>query len=412
MTTGVRVTLGGAKPPRSHGEAAHARRTAIVAFAFFLAAALHLAVEGVGIASLQQAFPLYALGGFGILIFGTARLLLAGMAGRDVAGGARSALVVVGLAAVGAAGLYLAADARRALAVAAALAWGIAALGHVIVMLVTARRRAVRPAVVDENAAPGTRPPVRALEAGSLAYAAASALALPLAFAGALSVAAALHVVLVGFVIVTIMAVALHILPRFTHARVPAPLAWALAPLALAGPALMAAGLGGWRAALAPGAAVEGLAFALFGVIVASLFARSRRLRPHHAAYLGAPIAVGVGGLLALAFAWRGAFAGQLAVHGLLNVFGFAGLMVFAASTDLYAPALEAGAAPAKRHAAVAALSALAGLVVAAAGAWMGRDLWARAGMAAYAAAVAWQLAGIVAAHRRAGRVVARFGGA
>lgn len=403
----MKVRVGGASPPRPHAEAPLARRTAIVAFAFFFAAAVDLAVEGVTLATLQRAFPLYALGGFGTLIFGTSRLLIAGMAGRDAVGGALTGLGVTALSALGAAGLFAFRDGSPGVLVASATLWALAALGHVVVTLLTVRRPPVRAPIRDTLSGPHV--PIRLLEAGALLYALASAALVPLAYAGVVAMASALHVVLVGFVIVTIMGVAAHILPRFTHVAAPRALLMALPLFALAGPGLVAAGLGGPRALLRVGALVEGVAFALFGAMVVWMLARGKRPRPHHALYALAPAAIAVGGLLALAFAVGGAQAGRLATHGLLNSFGFVGLFVLAASTDLYGPALQAGAKPAKLHAAVALALTSLGLGTAAVGSWTAQDAATRAGMALYAAAIGWQLAGIVASHRRAGRVLARF---
>lgn len=406
LNVATRLVIGPAAP-RPHLEAPLARRTAIVAISFFLASALHLALRGPDLPQLQRAFPLYALGGFSILIFGTSRLLIAGMAGRDIVGGARTSIATVVLASVGALGLYAAP--AHPLAPLAASVWSLAALLHVMVIVASARRAPTRTPIADPTATQLSRAPIRVLETGSLAYAVASAIALPLGYAGLLSLASALHVVLVGFVIVTIMSVVPHILPRFTRVPVSVAPLWILGPLALAGPAFMALGLDRWRAALPAGAVLEGLAFATFGVLVVAMLARSRLRRASQLGYAAAPLAIGVGGILALAFAVHGAFAGQLATHGLLNVYGFVGLVVIAASTDLYGPALGPGAKPAKRHAALAVGTLLAALAVAAAGAGLGQLDVARAGMLAYAAGIAWQLAGLASAHWRAERVVARL---
>lgn len=404
-TVATRVAIGPAAP-RPHLEAPLARRTALVAISFFLASAIHLAVFGLDVAQLQRAFPLYALGGFSILIFGTSRLLIAGMAGRDILGGARTSLATVALASVGAVALYAT---RDRLAIAAASLWSLAALLHAAVILASARRAPSRTPIADPTATTGSRAPIRILEAGSLAYAVASAVALPLASAGLLSRASAIHLVLVGFVIVTIMSVVPHILPRFTRVRTPVALLWLVAPLALAGPALMALGLDRWRALLPVGAVVEGLAFATFGAMVVSMLARSPLRRASQLGYAAAPLAIAVGGLIALAFAVRGALAGQLATHGLLNVYGFVGLVVVAASTDLYGPALGPGAKPAKRHAALAVGALLAALAITAVGAWLDLRDVARVGMLVYAAAIAWQLVGLASSHWRAERVVSRL---
>lgn len=395
--------------PRPQPEAPLARRTAIVSFAFFVAAALALVVVGVDLGTLQRTFPLYALGGFSLLIFGTSRLLIAGMAGRDIVGGTASAVATVVPAAIGAAGLFLAEDAPQGVRVGLAALWGVGALGHFVTILMTVRRPATRPPVLDPTATPRSRVPIRILEAASLLYALASAVLVPLALAGRFTVAGAVHVVLVGFVITTIMGTAAHILPRFTRVRVPVPLLYALVPFALVGPVLMAAGLDRWPGLRAAGAVVEGVAFVVFGYLVVYSLARAQRFRLPNVAYAAAPAAIAAGGLVALVFATTGEYGERLAAHGLLNVYGFVGLFVMAASTDLYGPALAPGAAPAKRHALVGMALTMAGLVVAGTGSWLDAQPVARSGMLAYAAGVLWQLVGIVASHRRAGRVVSRL---
>lgn len=405
----VSVVTIGPRPvaPRPHAEAPLARRTAIVALAFLAASALHVAWRGVDLAQLHRAFPLYALGGFGILIFGTTRLLIAGMAGRDVAGGAATSLVTTTLAALGALLAYVVPPGR--LAALAVLPWSLAALAHVATIMATVRRAPSRPAILDPRADPRIHPALRALEAASLGYAALSAVLLPLAAMGRVAPSTAIHVTLVGFVIVTIMGTAAHVLPRFTQGRIPPVLLFALTPFAIAGPLLTALGAGEARGLLRAGAVVEGVAFVLFGVIVARLLFALRTRRPHHFAYLAAPLAIGVGGVLALAYAWSPPLARLLATHGLLNVYGFAGLVVIGASTDLYGPAMRPGAAPAKAHSALAAALTLFGLVVAGTSAALSAPDAARAGMALYAGGVAWQLAGLIATHRRAQRVVSRL---
>lgn len=399
-----------AGPPRPHAEAPFARRTAIVAFLFFLAASASLVIDGVNLHTLQRAFPLYALGGFGTLIFGTMRLLVAGMAGRDVVGGRASALATTLMSAVGAAGVYWAQDGAAAAALPWAVIWAAAAATHVVVTALTLRRTATRAPVTDPTATRRAWIPIRLLEVGALVYAAASALVVPLAYAGLASRASAVHVVLVGFVATTIMAVATQILPRFTRARIPTPMLALLVPFALLGPALMTLGLDRHRAWLPAGALVEGGAFAIFAAAMLSTLVRAhRKVRVPNAAYAAAPLFVGIGGLLALDFALNGARGQLLATHGLLNVFGFVGLVVIGASLDLYAPALEAGAAPAKRHGIVAIALTTSGLLLAAAGTWIQTDALARAGMLLYTLAIGWQLLGLASTHRRAGRVLTRW---
>jgi len=379
-----------------------------VALLFFLAATVDLAWEGVSTVSLQRAFPLYALGGFSILIFGTSRLLIAGMAGRDIAGGSASSASVVILAAVGSIGAFFAPPDFPEWRLVFALAWSLAAVGHTLVTVLTVRRPPVRPPIQSE-AGPAQRFTIRILEAVSLLYALAAAVMLPLAAVGSISLASSVHVVLVGFVVVTIMSVASHILPRFTRAQ---PSAWAmvpLGPLALVGPGLMAAGLDRWRGLLPLGALLEGLAFLIFGIAVVHMLVRANRVRLTLLPYALAPVLIGIGGSLALVFALWSQAGDQLATHGFLNTFGFVGLMVLGASTDLYAPAMTTGSASARRHLAVVLTLALSGLLIGGLALATHHETAARAGVAVFALGIAWQLVGVIASHKRADRVVSRL---
>jgi hypothetical protein len=392
---------------RPLSEPQRARPTAIVALAFLAASALDLAVEGVSLPALRHAFPFYALGGFGLLIFGTSRLLVAGMAGRDVAGGRASSVLVAWLAAVGAAGPFLA----PRLAWPLACAWSLAALAHAVVTVETAARPPSR-RPLDAPAAVGgasARIGHAALDAGSVAYAFASAIAVPLAFAGRVPLPSAIHLVLLGFVVVTVMGVAARILPRFTRTTLNGAVLLTLAPFALAGPALMTLGLAGRTDLLEAGGAIEAVAFALFAARVVPLLARGGRARLRDAPYALALLAVALGGSLGLAAAWRvrGASA-WLAVHGALNAYGFVGLFVLGASAALYAPAFRAGARAARAQERSVLAAALGGLIAAAAGAAAGNDALARLGMLALSLALLAQLAGLAATHRRAARALRR----
>lgn len=390
-------------PPRPLGEPRTARFHLLTAMAFFAAGAAFLAWRGVDAASLQASVALLGMGGFAVLILGTMRLLIAGMAGRDVVGAGGPALGLLALAAAGALGAFVVG------AWWAALPWSLAMAGHAVVVLLTVRRPAVRPVIGSEDADRATRITVYVLEFASLVYALASAVLVPAALAGRIGRAVAIHVLLVGFVVTTIFTVGTRILPRFANTRLPAWPARLLVPCGVAGPALVAYGLAGAPRALLAGALLEGAAFACFVVAAATMLARASRMRPTFLPYAGALLAVALGGSLALEFALGRITPETLAAHALLNTLGFVGLVVLGASTDLYAPALAAGREPARWHARVVFGFVLAGLAVGAAGAFVAQPLAARAGLALYALGLVVHLAGAVASHRRADRVLTRF---
>lgn len=385
----------------------------VVALAFFLAGVVHLAWVGATPASLQRASMLVALGGFVPLIFGTSRLLLAGMAGRAIAGPKPLGFVVLALACMGALAAFAAPSLPRRVAIAGSVLWGIATLAHVVTMVATVKRHPIRPPVKAPEEHRWVRRLRRPVGLASLAYAAVAAVLVPLSFTGRVAPAAALHVLLVGFVTTTVVAVGLRIVPLFTRRAVPVALLAPLVTAAVVGPALVARGLGGGggggRGALLAGLVAQGIALALFVVIVAWLLVRARKTRVTFVGYGAGCVAIGVGGGIAVGFPLGGASVALYSVHGVLNLLGFVGMFVLAASTDLYAPSLKTGARPALLHARLVLTLAIVGVAGAAVAILAGRQDAARLALAVYAAAVALQLAGAFSAHRRAGRILTRL---
>lgn len=381
-------------------EAAGARTHLALAMGLFLlgVAALAQAPTPTG---LLRAAPLVALGAFPVLIAGTSRMLLSGLARRTVAGPARLALLPAALMALGAVGAWTL-PAQGLASLLAAVVWAAGVASYVVVVTLTARSR--RPVPRD---GPERWTMAAVLHAAAAAYALVAALAVPLAAAGLVAWPVAFHVVLPGFVVCTLVGVALQVLPRFTGGTWPRWTSWAVAA-AVPAPALLAAGLTASRPLFLAGAALEATALGGFAVATLVLLGRRTRRRPADLAYAGAVLAVLGGVGLGLGFALDPLLQRYVPVHATLNLLGFVGLFVLGASQDLYAPALRPGRDAARRHALVVTGLAAAGLALAAAGLTLGAAEStglsvpvARLGFISYLAALGVHLAGAIAAQQR-----------
>lgn len=392
-------------PPAPLDEPRVARLHLVVAFACVLAGVALLLREGVGALSLQRAFAPFAMGGATVLIVGTTRLLLSGMAGRRIAGPRALAYAILAATPLAAIGTLV-----PAIALGCGVAWAAAVLAHATILVLTIRRAPERPPVAPLADEPKVRALLRPLVAGAIAYAALSAWLLPASYAGRAPRAAAVHSLLVGFVATTIMAVALQILPRFTGRGVPRLLLAPLAALGALGPGLVLFGLARgaptWTRA---GALVEGAAALLFTIAVARMIARRTRARPSFVGYAAGVVAILTAGALAYAYLWGYGAGDRVSAHGALNLLGFVGLFMLAASLDLYAPAFAAGRAPAIAHAWTVLGLAIAGAALASVGAYLGADPLTKLGLVAYGAAAIVHLVATILTHRRAGKVLTRF---
>jgi hypothetical protein len=388
-------------------EACPARLHLALALGLFVLGALALAADPT-IRGVSRTVPLLALGVFPVLVAGTTRMLLSGLGRREVAGPPSLALIPASLMAAGALVVWLApatggasgpgpAGAARG----GALLWSAGMLAHAAIGLGTLRRPR-RDAAPREDAALGAQwDPPEALLTGGLLYGLAATALVPAAAAGVLPWAAAHHAVLAGFVVLTILGVALQVLPRFTGAAWP-PWTLRIAAPALAAPAFLALGISGNAAMLAAGAMLQAVALGGFALAGLGLLARAPRRRAPDAAYAVACVAALGGVGLGLGFVFSPDLRVFAPVHATLQLLGFVGLFALAASQDLYAPALRPGGAAFRVHTFAVTGLAAAGIGLAAAGLALGAPGLARAGFLAYAAALGLHLAGALAARRRA----------
>jgi hypothetical protein len=179
---------------------------------------------------------------------------------------------------------------------------------------------------------------------GAVGYALAAGLLVPWVQTAGFDRFAALHVVLAGFVVSTIVAVAIEVLPRFTGSTLDAELAGLMSLATLVGPGPLAYGITRPDPWLGVGAAIEGLAITLLAVALLLLVIASNRFRASFVLYGAAGasalvgVVVGVGAAIGhVSWAW-------IPTHGAVNLLGFVGLIVFGGVIDLYAPALRSGA--------------------------------------------------------------------
>lgn len=222
-----------------------------------------------------------------------------------------------------------------------AAAVALAAAGYVACIAWSLSRPRLRPRLAPPTASDRA---ARWLDWGSLAYLAAFAVAVA-AQRGTPS-PATWHLLLAGFVALTLQGCALHLLPRFFHQAPHATLARALVAPSLAGPALLALALDTRLLPLA--GAVEGLGLLLFCAAISRVVAaKPRALRPLYAGAL-ALVAAGTlaGALMGVAPVLR-AYAGT---HAALQLSGF-GLLLVAITADYDAPWARLGAAAFLRHA-------------------------------------------------------------
>ncbi|MFA5861358.1 MAG: hypothetical protein WDA16_06640 [Candidatus Thermoplasmatota archaeon] len=390
----------------SDDQAPVARVHLAAAFSSILLGTIYLVVMGASPPRLQEASGPIVLGGFVIAIMGTTRMLLAGMAGRRFVGPRVLAWVLLGAAACGAWAPIVAARASSRVGLALSLVWSSALLAHITLVVVTVRGPRLRPPLPETAEAPHLGKLHHLIEGASLFYGAIAVLALPAAYLGRLSMAAAVHAVLAGFVTLTIVAIALHVLPRFAQHRFPARALPVIAPAVVTGPGLLIVGLAwgpSWVFAL--GTALEAVGLATFCACAAWLALAGRaRMRPSLAGYAGACAALVSGGTIALTFLVGSSPTRLVAAHGLANVLGFVGLFCIATSTDIYAPALRAGGKAAWRHGVIVLSLAGTSILVASVAEAMAHDDIVRIALGGYALAVALHLAGAVAAHLRVSR--------
>lgn len=359
-----------------------------VALGLLTLGSLQLAVQGVSFATVLHAAVPIGLGSFVVLIVGTSRMLLSGTIGLDVAG-STVWWVPLGLLTVGTLGLWPVVPWDSTWRAVAGIAWGLGLAIHLSFVAVTLVRGSSH-ASLEQGA------PVKVAGVGATLYGSASAAAVPLAAGGWLAWFPALHLVLAGFIVLTIVAVVLEVLPRFTGQRVPRWLSWPTVVSAVAGPVLLAWGLTGAEPVLHVGAAVELVGLGLLASALLYMIGTSELDRASFLLYGMGALAVLGGALIGSAVAWGVLPSSWIPIHGTINLLGFVGFVVLGATIDLYAPALRPGAASHHRHNRVLIALALFGLVGFLALQALGVS-WSAYALVSYAAAAGLHSAGSVA---------------
>ncbi len=380
-----------------HDPARLGRTSLVIALAYLAVGSLLLAHRGPTLATLQTVGLLLALGAFSPLIFGTARMLLAGLARRPLAGTPTQATAILAALTLGAAAPLLPPGGPAA---ALASLWALGMAGHVLLTLRTVR--APRRDTASRNPEDVRRDRlVGPLHGAALLHGALGAVLLPFALLGTVATAPVLHLILLGFVTLTVFGVAAHILPRFTDAHYPYPALLVGAPTASLGPLLVAAGLLWSTQLLVLGAALAatGLLSLALGALV--LLARAERRRSTLLAYGAGAASIVTGALLGSLLASGYAWPRILPLHATLNLLGFVGLFVLGASADLYAPSILRGRDPLLWHTRTVLAAAIAGLLVAATAIVLNLPQLARGGYVLYAGAVTLHLAGAIMTHVR-----------
>lgn len=343
-----------AEAPSVLNPVVHAGRIHLAAsMLLLLAGVLHLAVEGIDYGTVLAAAPLVA-GAFLVLIVGTSRMLLSVWANVELRLHGQLAYLPGLLVGSGSVAAYLALAGPWPGTRPGVVFFSAGLLAHLglVATALWARR----------GSSPMGGGPVRVLVLAAMGYAVASAVALPAAALGSLGWLPALHLLLPGFIVVTILAVLLESLPRFGGIKLPPWIAWTMGLAGALGPGLVAAGLSRHGSLLAMGAVLEFTALALAGLGLLIMVLRARPWRDTHPLY-------GLAGISALAAASLGAGmatghlpAAWAPLHGMVALFGFVGAIVFASSLDLYEPALARGPGALKAQAIAVTVLAGAGL--------------------------------------------------
>lgn len=288
------------------------------------------------------AFPWIGLAAFPILIYGTSRMLLSGLVGVQLLGTRLLGRLPALFALVG---ILL----HQFNAVRGGNAWAdglwLWSLGMVLHVALTigsvarhARRRSGLLPMAGRRLGPALYP-----GATAVLYGLSAAVVAPLWSLGILPLPVLVHLHLTGFVVGTMVAASILLLPRFTDVRPPPWASWTIAILPIPGPALLAMGFLGHPRMFRLGAMVEAIAMIAFAAYVGWQLLRSPRRRASFVPFALSLISLVAAVLLGLAFAHAPVTQVLVPLHAALNLVGFVGLFVLAAAWDLFAPSIGRG---------------------------------------------------------------------
>ncbi|MBI5355051.1 MAG: hypothetical protein HZB68_01200 [Candidatus Aenigmarchaeota archaeon] len=296
------------------------------------ASSLWLLWKGVSVVSLYRVIPLVAMGSFTLLIMGTQRMLLNGIAKIKVAGTENVAALSGSLCFSGSLGAFIFWDFRFLFS----LLWSLAMIIHISTVGLSLLEKDPNELRKDRNF--GDFAAIGILHIAAPIYGLVSAIIFPIAYSGAFPVPAAHHILLQGFISGTIAGVSMTILPRFTEVNVPRNILQPIAALLSIGPAFVAAGFFGNTASFALGALMEAAGLIALGLSALYMIATSRYRKPSFYSYAFSAISVITGAFIG--FLFTVGYTNLVPAHGFLNLYGFVAMMMFGAVIDMYSPAI------------------------------------------------------------------------
>lgn len=308
-------------------------RSHMAASMFLLSASvLWLLWRGVNAASLYRVIPLVAMGSFTILIMGTQRMLLNGIAKVRIAGTENAGILSGSLAFIGSLGTFAFWDYRFYFS----LLWSLAMIIHLSVLALSFMEKDPKELRKDRSFSDFIA--IGIIHIAAPIYGLVSAILFPLAYSGAFPVPMAHHILLQGFVSGTIAGVSMTVLPRFTEVKVPGSVLSVTAFLLATGPALIAIGFVGNALSFLIGAVTETAGLITLGLSALYMVAKSHHRKPSFYAYSFSSLSVVVGASIGLLFTQG--YSSLVPAHGFLNLYGFVGMMMFGAIIDMYSPAI------------------------------------------------------------------------
>lgn len=323
---------------RRHDETFIAGLHLPVAFLLIAIATLLLAWQGLSYNNVLAAAVLAGLGGFTVLVIGTSRMFLSGIAKTTVPLPAVAAFPAIAVT-LGALLIALFIETRTPTGPMGALLWGFGVLMHILLMVA-----AVRSARNAARAQMQPRRSVRLLVIGAFLITVIAALWLSTAALSGGFLLPPIHLVLAGSITLAILVSLLVLVHRFTTRALPNWWGRVLVVTAPAGALLLALGIHTRSTPiLHSGSGLMVITLLLAAYALFAMVRHARRFRPALILYALAAATVLTGTFLGAGVAYYQLSPRWVPLHGTLNLLGFMGALTFAASIDLYGPALRPG---------------------------------------------------------------------
>lgn len=296
------------------------------------ASSLWLLWKGVSVASLYSIVPLVAMGSFTLLIMGTQRMLLSGIANIRIHSTENAAMLSFVMGFAGSLGAFVFWNLRFLFS----LLWSLSMIIHLSSLAASFMEKDI--SELRKNRDFSDFAAIGVMHIAAPIYGLVSALLFPLAYSGVIPIPMAHHIILQGFVSGTIAGVSITLLPRFTDVKCPKKLIGAIAYLLSIGPAFIAIGFAGIRMSFVVGAVMEAAGLIALGSSALYMILKSSRRKPSFYAYGFSALSVMTGAFMGLLFTVG--YANLVPAHGFLNLYGFVGMMIFGAVIDMYSPAI------------------------------------------------------------------------